>query len=60
MQQGQAIEVAASDAAVSAFLDYVYGGQPAVSVDDSVELLRLADAYGLSSLRPVSIDSAQL
>ncbi|CAJ1347172.1 unnamed protein product [Effrenium voratum] len=50
VQQGPAVEIAASVAAVAALLDYVCGGQPAVSVEDSSELLRIADACGLSKL----------
>ena len=54
VQRGQPVEIAASDAAVFALLEYVYGGQPEVSVDDSTELLRLADAYELPKLAEAS------
>ena len=50
VQQGQPVSIAASHAAVSALLDFIYGGQPEVSVEDSIELLTLADAYGLPKL----------
>ena len=50
VQQGKPVEIAASEAAVSALLDYVYGGQPEVQLEDSLELLRLADAYDLPEL----------
>eukprot|EP00435_Cladocopium_sp_Y103_P051588 s124_g16.t1 len=50
MQRGQPVEMAASTAAVSALLDFVYGGQPEVSVETGLELLRLAEAYDLRKL----------
>ena len=50
MQRGQPVEIAASKAAVSALLDYVYGGQPKVNLEAGLELLRLAEAYDLPKL----------
>ena len=50
IRQGKPIEMAASGGVVSAFVDYIYGGEPDVATIDSVELLRLAGAYGLPSL----------
>ncbi|CAE6969574.1 kbtbd8 [Symbiodinium natans] len=50
VQLGQPVEVAASDATVHALLEYIYGGQPEVPWEDSIELLRLADAYHLPAL----------
>ena len=50
VRQGKPVEIAASEAAVSALLDYFYGGQPEVQLEDSLELLRLADAYDLPEL----------
>ena len=50
VRQGKPVEIAASEAAVSALLDYLYGGQPEVKMEDSLELLRLADAYALPEL----------
>ena len=50
VQQGQPVEIAASKAAVSALLDYVYGGQPEVNLEAGLELLRLAEAYDLPKL----------
>eukprot|EP00438_Fugacium_kawagutii_P032220 Skav231680 [mRNA] locus=scaffold597:568402:570075:+ [translate_table: standard] len=50
MQHGGPVEIDASDAAVFALLDYIYGGEPEVPVEDSIELLRLADAYHLPNL----------
>ena len=44
------MEIAASKAAVSALLDYIYGGQPEVQLDAGLELLRLAEAYSLPKL----------
>ena len=44
VQKGQPVEIAASKAAVSALLDYVYGGQPEVNLEAGLELLRLAEA----------------
>ena len=50
IRQGKPIEMAASSGVVGALLDYIYGGEPDVTSMDAVELLRLADAYGLPSL----------
>ena len=50
VQRGQPVEIVASKAAVSALLDYVYGGQPEVNLEAGVELLRLAEAYDLPKL----------
>ena len=50
VQRGQPVKIAASTAAVSAFLDYVYGGQPEVNLEAGSELLRLAEAYDLPKL----------
>eukprot|EP00435_Cladocopium_sp_Y103_P012923 s1290_g3.t1 len=48
LQQGQPVEIAASKAAVHALLDYIYGGQPEVTLEVGLELLRLAEAYDLT------------
>ena len=50
VEQKQPVEIAASNAAVSALLDYIYDGQPQVSVEVGLELLRLAEAYDLPKL----------
>ena len=50
VQQKKPVEIAASKAAVSALLDYIYDGQPEVSVEVGLELLRLAQAYDLPKL----------
>ena len=50
VQRGQPVEITASNAAVSALLDCIYGGQPEVNLDVGLELLRLAEAYGLPKL----------
>ena len=50
VQRGQPVEMAASKAAVSALLDYMYGGQPEVNLEAGLELLRLAEAYDLPKL----------
>ena len=50
VQQKQPVEIAASKEAVSALLDYIYGGQPEVPVEVGLELLRLAEAYDLLKL----------
>ena len=50
IRQGKPIEMSASSGVVGALLDYIYGGEPDVTSMDAVELLRLADAYGLPSL----------
>ena len=50
VQRGKPVEIAASKAAVSALLDYIYGGQPEVQLDAGLELLRLAEAYSLPKL----------
>lgn len=47
---GKPVEISASVGAVAGMLDYVYGGEPEVEAEDAIELLRLADAYGLSDL----------
>ena len=47
VQQGEPVEIAASKAAVSALLDYIYDGQPEVPLEAALELLRLAEAYDL-------------
>ena len=50
IRQGKPVEMAASGGVVSAFLDYLYGGEPEVTTMDAVEVLRLAGAYGLPLL----------
>eukprot|EP00435_Cladocopium_sp_Y103_P018666 s234_g4.t1 len=50
VQRGQPVEIAATEAAVSALLDYIYGGQPEVNLEAGLELLRLAEAYDLPKL----------
>eukprot|EP00435_Cladocopium_sp_Y103_P057343 s164_g19.t1 len=50
VQQKQPVEISASKAAVSSLLDYIYDGQPEVSVEVGLELLRLAEAYNLPKL----------
>ena len=50
VQRGRPAEIAASNATVSALLDYVYGGQPEVNLEAGLELLRLAEAYDLPKL----------
>ena len=50
VQQKQPVEIAASKAALSALLDYIYDGQPEVPVEVGLELLRLAEAYDLPKL----------
>ena len=50
VQRKQPVELAASKAAVSALLDFIYGGQPDVNLETSFELLRLADACNLPKL----------
>ena len=50
VQQKQPVEIAASKAAVSGLLDYIYEGKPEVSVEVALELLRLAEAYNLPKL----------
>eukprot|EP00435_Cladocopium_sp_Y103_P014106 s214_g3.t1 len=50
VQQKQPVEVAASKAAVSALLDYIYDGQPEMPLEVGLELLRLAQAYDLPKL----------
>eukprot|EP00435_Cladocopium_sp_Y103_P069091 s6_g32.t1 len=47
VQRGEPVEIAASKAAVSALLDYIYDGQPEVPLETALELLRLAEAYDL-------------
>ena len=50
VQRGEPIEIAGSKAAVSAFLDYIYDGQPEVPLETGLELMRLAEAYDLPKL----------
>eukprot|EP00438_Fugacium_kawagutii_P000138 Skav223588 [mRNA] locus=scaffold493:2233:3729:- [translate_table: standard] len=50
VQQGQPVQIAASNAVVLALLEYIYGGQLQVELEDSLELLPLADAYGFPEL----------
>ena len=50
IRQGKPVEMAASGGVVTAFVDYIYGGEPDVATMDAVELLRLAGAYGLPCL----------
>ena len=50
VQQKQPVEIAASKAALSALLDYIYDGQPEVPVEVGLEVLRLAEAYDLPQL----------
>ena len=50
VQYKQPVEIAASKAALSALLDYIYDGQPEVPVEVGLELLRLAEAYDLPKL----------
>ena len=47
VKSSQPVDIAASTTAVTALLDYVYGGQPEVPVEAGLELLRLAEAYDL-------------
>eukprot|EP00435_Cladocopium_sp_Y103_P031050 s2576_g7.t2 len=50
VQRGEPVEIAASKAAVSALLDFIYGGQPQVQLAVGLELLRLAEAFDLPKL----------
>ena len=50
IRQGKPIEMASSGGVVTAFVDYIYGGEPDVATMDAVELLRLAGAYELPCL----------
>eukprot|EP00438_Fugacium_kawagutii_P035368 Skav222153 [mRNA] locus=scaffold2756:51180:52859:- [translate_table: standard] len=50
VQQGQPVQMEASDAVVLALLDYIYCGELQVELEDSLELLRLADAYNFPEL----------
>ena len=50
IRQGKPIAMAASGGVVTAFVDYIYGGEPDVASMHAVELLRLARAYGLPCL----------
>ena len=50
VQRKQPVEIAASKTAVSALLDYIYGGQPELSLEAGLELLRMAEAYDLPTL----------
>lgn len=62
------MEIAASKGTVSALLDYIYDGQPEVSVEVGLELLRLAEAYDrgftnekrASSRRPRALSGTNL
>ena len=44
------MSIAASKEAVTALLDYIYDGHPEVPVEVGIELLRIADAWGLPKL----------
>eukprot|EP00438_Fugacium_kawagutii_P006860 Skav225877 [mRNA] locus=scaffold1705:127205:128827:- [translate_table: standard] len=50
VQQGLPVEMAASDRVVLALLEYIYGEQSQVELEDAFELLHLADAYNLPEL----------
>ena len=50
IRQGKPIEFPASGGVVSAFVDYIYGGEPDVATTDVVELLSLASKYELPCL----------
>ena len=50
VQQKQPVEIAASTTAVSALLDYIYGGQPELKLETCLELQRLAGAFDLPKL----------
>jgi len=50
VQRGQPVEMDASKATLVALLDFIYGGQPEVNLEDGIELLRLADRWELSNL----------
>eukprot|EP00438_Fugacium_kawagutii_P028494 Skav203239 [mRNA] locus=scaffold2746:168753:170348:- [translate_table: standard] len=50
VQQGQPIEMAASAAAVHTLLEYIYGEEPQIQLEDSFELLHLADRYNFQEL----------
>eukprot|EP00438_Fugacium_kawagutii_P022092 Skav219836 [mRNA] locus=scaffold859:173315:175003:+ [translate_table: standard] len=50
VQQGQPVEMAASDAVVFALIEYIYGEEPQVELEESLELLHLADAYNFQEL----------
>ena len=50
VQRKQPVIIAASRGAVSALLDYIYGGQPEVNLQTGLELLRLAEACNLPTL----------
>lgn len=50
IQQGQPIEIGASDEVVRALLDHIYGGEPEITPASATELLRLAGAYELPKL----------
>eukprot|EP00435_Cladocopium_sp_Y103_P052807 s406_g16.t1 len=50
VQRGQPVEIAASKAAVHGLLDYVYGGKPEVNLEAGLELIGLAEAFGLPKL----------
>ena len=50
IRQGKPIEFPASGGVVSAFVDYIYGGEPDVASTDVVELLSLASKYELPCL----------
>ena len=66
VQRKEPVDIAASQAAMSALLDYIYGGQPEVNVETGLELLRLAQAYDLPTFASAietglraSLDSVQ-
>ena len=50
VQRKEPVEIAASKEAVSALLDYIYGGQPEVPLQIALELLQLAEACDLPKL----------
>ena len=50
VQRGQPVEMDASKATLVALLDFIYGGQPELNLEDGIELLRLADRWELSNL----------
>ena len=50
VQEKKPVNIAASKEAVTALLDYIYDGHPEVPVEVALELLQLADAWGLPKL----------
>ena len=50
VQDKKPVNIAASKEAVTALLDYIYDGHPEVPVEVGLELLQLADAWGLPKL----------